>query len=68
MTKVTVSVKGMSCAHCEARVNKAVLELAGVSSCKASAKKSEAVVKFDEGAIDLAAVKAAIIDVGYEVE
>lgn len=67
MTKETISVNGMSCAHCEARVNGAVEALEGVKSCKASAKKSNAVVKFDETAISPDTIRHAITEAGYEV-
>lgn len=67
MTKETFTVTGMSCAHCEARVNTAVEALSGVKSSKASAKKNNAVVKFDESAVTADQIKAAIREAGYEV-
>ena len=67
MTKETLTVTGMSCAHCEVRVNTALEALPGVKSSKASAKKSQTVVKFDEGAVTLDQIKAAIREAGYEV-
>lgn len=67
MTKTTLSVNGMSCAHCEGRVNTALEAMDGVSSSKASAKKNEVTVKFDDAKATLDAIKAAIIEVGYEV-
>lgn len=68
MTKESITVKGMSCAHCEGRVNGAVEALAGVKSCKASAKKARAEVKFDESTVTLDGIRAAITEAGYEVE
>ena len=67
MVKETIKVMGMSCSHCENRVNTALLEIDGVKSCKASAKKGEVAVKFDEGKTSLEKIKGTIIDVGYEV-
>lgn len=67
MTKTTITVNGMSCAHCEARVNKAIDAIDGVSSSKASSKKSEVTVKFDEARTSLDAIKAVITETGYEV-
>ncbi|MFZ2538145.1 MAG: copper ion binding protein [Oscillospiraceae bacterium] len=67
MLKEIISVNGMSCAHCEGRVNTALEALEGVKSAKASAKKNEVVVKFDESKVDISAIKAKIIETGYEV-
>ena len=66
MTKEIFSVKGMSCAHCEGRVNEALNAIDGVKSSKASAKKAEVAVKYDEGKVSLADLKAAVNALGYE--
>lgn len=67
MKKDTISVKGMSCSHCEGRVNIAVSAINGVKAVKASAKKSEVVVKFDEALTSLGVISEEIKKVGYEV-
>lgn len=67
MKKDTISVKGMSCSHCEGRVNTAVSAINGVKAVKASAKKSEVVVKFDEALTSLGVISEEIKKVGYEV-
>lgn len=68
MTKETIAVKGMSCAHCEARVNGALSALNGVKDTKASAKKASVTVKFDESAVSLDTIRHAITEAGYEVD
>lgn len=68
MTKETITVKGMSCAHCEARVDNALNALPGVKASKASAKKASVTVKFDEAAVTLDAIRKAITDAGYTAE
>ena len=68
MTKEVLTVTGMSCAHCEARVNGALEALDGVKSSKASAKKSEVAVKFDESTVGLDKIKSVISELGYEVQ
>ena len=68
MAKEKIVVNGMSCAHCEARVNAALEAVEGVKSSKASAKKNEVVVKFDETAVSLDTLKEAIRGAGYEAE
>lgn len=68
MDKISLPVKGMSCAHCEARVNTAVEALPGVKKCKANAKKGEVTFKFDPEVTGPDAVKVAIRQAGYEAE
>ncbi len=65
--KTVLKVEGMSCGHCEKRVNDAVSGIAGIKSCKASAAKGQVTLT---GTVDepvLVAVKAAIADAGYKV-
>ena len=68
MTTETITVKGMSCAHCEARVNNALSALPGVKDSKASAKKSSVTVRFDETAVTLDAIRNAVTEAGYTAE
>ena len=64
MTK-TIKIEGMSCAHCEGRVKKALEALAGVESAVASAAGKNAVLTLSAD-VDEAAVKAAVTDAGYD--
>ena len=64
MTK-TVKIDGMSCAHCEARVKKALEALPGVETAVASHEKKNAVLTLS-AEVDEAAVKAAVVDAGYD--
>jgi len=63
----TLKVSGMMCAHCEKRVQDAVLALEGIKDCKASAKQGSVKVKGADAAL-LLQVKQAITDAGYTVE
>jgi len=67
MKKEVLNVVGMSCVHCEARVNVAVSEIEGVKSCKANAVKDKVTVKYDENKTNLKAIIDAIIAAEYEV-
>ena len=67
MKKETFYVKGMMCAHCEARVTNALSALDGVKSVKASAKKGEVTVKYEEAALSSDTIRTAITETGYEV-
>ena len=63
--KTVLNVEGMMCEHCAARVQKALSAVAGVKSVKVDlAAKTATVV----GDADLAALKAAVIEAGYEVK
>lgn len=63
-----IKVSGMMCAHCEARVTKAVAALDGVKSCVASAADGNVKVEYDESKVSLQAIKDAITAQDYEVK
>ena len=65
--KNEIKVNGMMCAHCEARVTKAVTALDGVKSCVASAAEGKVKVEYDESKVSLNAIKDAIKAQDYEV-
>lgn len=65
--KKTFQVEGMMCQHCEQRVNKAVMNIAGVTACRAIADSGIAEVEFDEQQTNAAAISQAIEDTGYDV-
>ena len=64
MNTTTLKIKGMMCAHCEARVKAALEAVPGVTKAEVSHKKGAAVVT---GSADAAALKAAVEGAGYEV-
>lgn len=66
--KSEIKVNGMMCAHCEARVTKAVTSLDGVESCVASAADGNVKVGYDESKVSLQAIKDAITAQDYEVK
>lgn len=68
MKKEVLSVKGMSCAHCEGRINSALMALSGVKECKAEAKKEKVSLKYDEAVISLQTIRENITELGYEVQ
>lgn len=67
MSNATVSVPGIHCDHCKAAIEGAVSALAGVRSAEVSVAERTVTVDYDEGAVDLAAVRDAIEDRGYAV-
>ena len=60
----TISIEGMMCAHCQAHVEKAVKEVAGVTEVTVSLENKNAVVTGDAS---VEALKQAVVDAGYEV-
>jgi copper chaperone CopZ len=64
--KQTFGVSGMSCGHCEAAVEKAVKDVAGVKKAKASHALNRVEVSFGD-VLDAEAVRKAIVGAGYEV-
>ena len=63
--KKVIEIKGMTCAHCQARVEKALGAVEGVKA-EVDLKKGRAVVEVS-GAADDAALADAITQAGYEV-
>lgn len=62
--KTTISIEGMMCAHCQAHVEKALKEVAGVAEVTVSLENKNAVVTGDAS---VEALKQAVVDAGYEV-
>ena len=65
--KQTLTVEGMSCVHCKNAVEKAVKGLPGVVAAEVNLEKKSLTVEYDAGKSDLAAIKAAVEDAGYDV-
>ena len=59
----TISIEGMMCAHCQAHVEKALKEVAGVTEVTVSLENKNAVVTGDASVETL---KQAVVDAGYE--
>ena len=65
--KKLMKIEGMMCAHCEARVKKALEAIDGVESAAPSHEAGEAVLELSKP-VDDAALTAAVVDAGYEVK
>lgn len=66
MTK-TISIEGMACAHCSARVEKALSEVAGISEVTVNLEEKNARITAEESVSDEVLTKA-VTDAGYEVK
>lgn len=66
MTNTTLNVSGMSCSHCEKAVTNALTDI-GVNAVTVSLAENTVTVEFDETKVSLDAIKAEIVETGYEV-
>jgi copper ion binding protein len=64
--KTTLKIEGMSCDHCVKHVTEALEGIQGVASAKVSLKHNNAEVEHS-GAVSLDAMKAAVVEAGYEI-
>lgn len=67
MTSKILNIEGMSCDHCKMAVTRAVSSLEGVGSVEVSLENNTATVEFEESRLQLATIKQAIEDQGYDV-
>lgn len=63
----TLNVTGMSCNHCVNAIETALNELDGVQSVKVDLQGGKVDVSFDDAKVELAKVKEAIEEAGYDV-
>ena len=64
--QIRFGVQGMTCAACVGRVERALKKQQGVESATVNLATEQAVVTFDPGAIDAAALMAAVDEAGYK--
>ncbi len=63
--EVLMRVRGMTCAHCADKIERALLKLPGVSEAKASFSKGTARVRYDAEQVGQQDLERAILDAGY---
>ncbi|ACV58149.1 heavy-metal-associated domain-containing protein [Alicyclobacillus acidocaldarius] len=68
MTTATIIVKGMTCSGCVNSVTKALKNVEGVQEASVDLEGQKATVTFDETKTNLATLKEAIEDAGYDTE
>lgn len=68
MEKTVLNVQGMSCGHCVAAVQGALDALAGVSNVQVDLASGKAEVEYDPAQAKIEAMRAAIEDLGFDVE
>jgi len=63
-TKVTLAVTGMTCGACSTKVTAALTETAGVNAVTVDHETGRARIAYDEGALDVDALIAAVAGAG----
>jgi len=67
--QIELTVRGMSCGHCEMRVSKALSAVEGVRKVEVSHEKGQAIVTLEPKAeVNVAALVAAVEGAGYEAQ
>lgn len=67
MAVATIEVQGMTCQGCVSSVTKALQSVVGVQSADVSLEKHQATVTYEEGKANVADLKQAVEDAGYDV-
>lgn len=67
MKDIKLQVEGMSCGHCEIAIQDAVRKLPGIKKVKASKRKKEAAVNYDDSLVSPEQIIEAINGTGYRV-
>jgi copper chaperone CopZ len=66
MSEKTVAIKGMTCGHCEGRVNTEIMAIPGVIGVVVSAEKAHAIIT-SESEISGDAIESAVQAAGYSL-
>jgi copper ion binding protein len=66
MTEAKIKIEGMMCGHCQASVTKVISSVDGVSAASVNLAAKEATVTYDPNKTTVGAIKAAIVDAGYQ--
>ncbi len=61
-----IKIKGMTCGHCSARVEKMLLNVEGITDAVVDLAGENAIIKAEEVVTD-EAIREAVDDAGYEV-
>ena len=67
MASQVLSIRGMTCAACAQRIERAVSKLPGVDQATVNLASEKLFVEYDPNSLQLAAIKAVVSKIGYEV-
>ncbi|MDR2260155.1 MAG: heavy-metal-associated domain-containing protein [Azoarcus sp.] len=66
MGEVTIKVRGMTCNGCASNVTKVLESLPGVNGAEVSLERETATVRYDPGQVEVAAMRQAVEDAGFD--
>ena len=66
MTKKTLSIEGMTCASCASAVERSTRKLEGVEEANVNLATEKLVITYDDKALSVADIKAAVEKAGYK--
>ena len=66
MEEITLSIEGMTCAHCEMTVSKALKEISGVKSVKVSLDEKTAFIEYKSTKTSPKKLIEAVENAGYK--
>ncbi len=66
MTRLSLTVSGMSCTGCEQRIAAVLGRLEGIALVEADHRAGTVVVDYDPASVDQAAITRRLDDAGYE--
>ncbi|MGN8644526.1 copper chaperone CopZ [Gracilibacillus sp. HCP3S3_G5_1] len=67
MKQTRLKVEGMTCGHCQASVEGALQELAGVTKAEVNLTEGIVDVTYDEQKVTIAAMEDAVEQQGYDI-
>lgn len=67
MENQVLDIRGMTCAACAQRIEKAMRRLSGVVQANVNLASEKLFVEYDDNAVQLPAIKATVVKIGYEV-
>ncbi|WP_295625240.1 heavy-metal-associated domain-containing protein [uncultured Nitrosomonas sp.] len=67
MQTATIIIKGMTCMGCVNSVKTVLNNLSGIIQAEVTLEPAQASIQYDSNNINVDQIKAAIVDVGFEV-
>ncbi len=68
ISRLTLSVPGINCGHCEMTIKEEIGALAGVRSVEPSSLSKSVVIDYDAASVSAGQIKAALSEAGYPAQ
>lgn len=66
MAKATLTTEGMSCNHCVKSLTEGLSPLDGIRHVDVNQEAGQAMLEYDEALLDIGAIKAKTLELGYQ--